>query len=90
MIICCGEALIDLIPGQTAQGQSAYVPLTGGAIFNTSVALGRLGVPTALLSGVSTDSFGALLVRTLAENNVNADYLVRWDCGSELTIKARS
>lgn len=86
MILCCGEALIDMIPARTAEGQTAYVPCTGGAIFNTAVALGRLDVDAGLLSGVSHDSFGELLVRTLAENKVHSDLLVRSNRLSTLAV----
>jgi fructokinase len=86
MILCCGEALIDLIPAQTAQGQNAYLPFTGGAVFNTAVALGRLGVQTAMLSGVSRDAFGTLLLQTLKDNNVSVDLLVRSDRLSTLAV----
>ena len=44
MILCCGEALIDMLPAQTSDGQEAFVPVPGGAVFNTAIALGRLGV----------------------------------------------
>lgn len=32
MILCCGEALIDMIPDRTVAGKVAYVPCVGGAI----------------------------------------------------------
>ena len=54
MIICCGESLIDMISVANAGNESVYAGLTGGAIFNTSIALGRLDVPVGLISGVST------------------------------------
>ena len=43
MILCAGESLIDMIPN----ADGAYVPHVGGAVLNTAVALGRLGVPCA-------------------------------------------
>ena len=86
MILCCGEALIDMIPAHTADGQASYVPCTGGAIFNTAVALGRLNVEVGLLSGVSNDSFGELLVQTLTKNKVHSDLLVRSDRLSTLAV----
>lgn len=86
MILCCGEALIDMIPAQTVDGQASYVPCTGGAIFNTAVALGRLDVDAGLLSGVSNDSFGELLVQGLVDNNVRSDLLVRSDRLSTLAV----
>ena len=42
MILCCGEALIDMIPAKTASGEEAFIPYAGGSVFNTALALGRL------------------------------------------------
>ena len=77
MIICCGESLIDMIPIEIKDNEILYSPLTGGAIFNTSIALGRLNVSVGLLSGVSTDLFGEKLISDLIYSNVNVDYLIR-------------
>jgi fructokinase len=71
MILCCGEALIDLIPGATAEGDLAFVPKTGGSVFNTAVALGRLGVPAAFFGGLSTDFFGDDLRKSLSAAGVD-------------------
>lgn len=79
MILCCGEALIDMIPEPTVSGDDGYVPHTGGAIFNTAIALGRLGCRTGLLSGISTDLFGTQLVGDLRASNVETDRLMRSD-----------
>ena len=77
MILCCGEALIDMIPVEAAGGKTAFVPHPGGAIFNTAIALARLGVETGLLSGVSHDAFGAMLAGTLEDNGVSTAHLIR-------------
>ena len=79
MILCCGEALIDMIPISGVDGQDAFAPLTGGAILNTSIALGRLEVPVGLLSGISNDLFGAQLVEQLHASQVSTDLLIRSD-----------
>src|SRR6056297_3529150 len=65
MILCCGEALIDMLPATSDAGAPCFRPHSGGAVFNTSVALARLGAPTGLLTGLSEDLFGAQLARTL-------------------------
>lgn len=78
MIVCCGEALIDMIPQADAQGQTLR-PHAGGAVFNTAIALGRLGVESHFLSGVSTDLFGKQLVAELTKSNVATDLLLRSD-----------
>ncbi len=79
MILCCGEAVIDMIPIQGIDGQAAFAPLTGGAILNTSIALGRLEVPVGILSGVSNDLFGTQLVEQLHASQVSTDLLIRSD-----------
>jgi fructokinase len=79
MILCCGEALIDMIPKPTLADTDGYVPYTGGAIFNTAVGLGRLGVQVSMLSGVSTDLFGQQLEAALSASNVNTSSLIRSD-----------
>ncbi|MEP4039029.1 carbohydrate kinase [Pseudophaeobacter sp.] len=71
MILCCGEALIDMIPEPTLQGAQGFVPHCGGAVMNTAVALGRLGVPTGLFTGLSDDMFGQQLVAHLRASHVD-------------------
>lgn len=68
---------MDMIPAGLPDGRLAYVPHAGGAVYNTAVALGRLGVTTGLLSGVSTDPFGAFLERGLGEAGVDTSVLIR-------------
>jgi fructokinase len=77
MIICCGESLIDMISIANAGNESVFAGLTGGAIFNTSIALGRLDVPVGLISGVSTDLFGKKITKDLTDSNVNIKLLIR-------------
>ncbi|MBS7544169.1 carbohydrate kinase [Ancylobacter oerskovii] len=71
MILCAGEALIDMVPRQTPEGQ-AFLPLPGGAVFNTAIACARLGAPTAFWYGLSTDLFGEQLRAALAAAGVDA------------------
>ena len=77
MIICCGEALVDMIPLQGPNGEQGYAPLAGGALLNTAIALGRLGVNVGIISGISTDLFGERLVRALQESDVCTEFLIR-------------
>ena len=71
MILCCGEALIDMIPTPTVAGGEAFAPHSGGAIFNTAIALGRLGCNAGMLTGLSDDLFGQQLRQTLADSRVD-------------------
>ncbi len=77
MIVCAGEALIDMLPRRSTTGEEAFAPYPGGAVLNTAVALGRLGVPTGFLSGLSTDLFGVLLEGALGASRVDASLCVR-------------
>ena len=86
MLLCCGEALIDMIPAPTVSGQDGYVPHTGGSVFNTAIALGRLGVQTGMLTGLSTDLFGQQLLASLHANHVDTSLLVTSDRLSTLAF----
>ncbi|MFF4584654.1 carbohydrate kinase [Streptomyces sp. NPDC001388] len=84
MIVVAGEALIDLVP----QGTGALAglrPALGGGPFNTAVALGRLGSPTAFCSRVSYDAFGEALLGRLRESGVDVSAVQR---GTEPTTLA--
>jgi fructokinase len=76
MILCCGEALIDMIPERTAGGAEGFVPLSGGAVFNTAVALGRLGTKTGMLTGLSDDMFGVQLRSALGAAGVDTSGVI--------------
>lgn len=73
MILCCGEALIDMIPN----ADGAFTPHAGGSVFNTAIGLGRLDTPVGFLSGVSTDQFGQKLCDALSESHVKTNHLIR-------------
>ena len=79
MILCCGEALIDMIATPTVSGDQGFVPHSGGAVFNTAIALGRLGAPAGMLTGLSTDMFGAQLAEALKASHVDSTHIIRSD-----------
>jgi fructokinase len=83
MIICCGEALIDMIPQPAGGG---FVPHVGGAVLNTAVALGRLGVPAGLVTGLSSDPFGQLIEAALDASHVSTAHAVRSDRNTTLAF----
>ncbi|ESZ05684.1 carbohydrate kinase [Mesorhizobium sp. M1060] len=74
MILCCGEALIDMLPRTTTQGEPAFAPYVGGAVFNTAIALGRLGAPAGFFSGLSSDLFGGQFREALGASKVSSTY----------------
>lgn len=77
MILSCGEALIDMLPRVSTLGEPAFAPYAGGAVFNTALALGRLGAPSAFFSGISTDMLGEILAATLTASQVDLSYCAR-------------
>lgn len=77
MIVCCGEALIDVLPGDRV------VP--GGGPMNAAVAAARLGPPTAFVGRVSTDADGDRIWAHLEASNVILDAAQR---GPEPTARA--
>jgi fructokinase len=70
MILCAGEALIDMLPRRTEAGEAGFAPYPGGSVFNTAVALARLGQRVSLFTGLSDDLFGERLSRVLTANGV--------------------
>ena len=75
MIVSCGEALVDLVPDA--------VP--GGGPLNVAVAVARLGVPSAFVGRVSTDSYGEMIWAHLETNRVDVSACQR---GPEPTARA--
>ena len=82
MILCTGEALIDLIP----QPGGLLRPLAGGAVYNTAVALGRLGARAAFLWPISRDGFSDLLLGPLARAGVDTSACPRTDRPTTLAV----
>ena len=74
MILCAGESLIDMVPDN-----GAFRPLAGGSVYNTAIALGRLGEAVAYLWPISRDPFGEVLLRPLTDAGVNTDLCPRTD-----------
>jgi len=74
MILCAGESLIDMVPRGTD-----YRPLPGGAVYNTAIALGRMGVDTGYLWPISRDGFGEMLLGPLARAGVDTRLCPRSD-----------
>lgn len=71
MILCCGEALIDMIPYELEDKQKTYIPKVGGSIYNTAIALGRMGAKPFFLGAISSDVFGEMILKELKESKVN-------------------
>ena len=86
MIICCGEALIDMLPRTTTAGEDAFSPYAGGAVFNTALALGRLGLDTSFFTGLSSDMFGDILREALTASGVDHSPCATLDLNTTLAF----
>jgi fructokinase len=86
MILCCGEALIDMLPRKGADGSDVYQPFNGGSVYNTAIALSRLGTPTGFFAGLSTDFFGDSLVEGLKAAGVSPKFMRRKDLHTTLAL----
>ena len=70
-VVALGELLIDFAPVSTDEaGYPALQAQPGGAPGNFLAALQAYGCKTALIGKVGADSFGQLLVRTVAEKGI--------------------
>ena len=92
MIICCGEALIDMVQipvpqrGSVSGSGIGFLPVPGGCSYNTAIAIGRFGVPVKFLGKVSTDFFGDIIFKRLKDNNVGDELIIRADKNTTLAI----
>ena len=86
MIICCGEALIDMVRAPVSGTAEGFLPLPGGSPCNTAVAIGRLGVPVKFLGRFSTDFFGDILVKRLKDNRVGEEMILRSEQNTTLAF----
>jgi fructokinase len=66
VIVVCGEALIDRIPGDLGDIDSP-----GGGPFTTARAVARLGIPVQFLGHLSRDAFGKQLRDLLGADGVD-------------------
>ncbi|NMC40389.1 MAG: carbohydrate kinase [Bacteroidales bacterium] len=76
-VYCAGESLVDII---FSDGQPRAAS-AGGAMLNTSVSLGRIGMPVFFISEYGNDDPGGLIDIFLRKNGVNTDYISRYSDG---------
>ena len=86
MIICVGEAVIDLFQTPVAGLGDAFLPLPGGCAYNASIAIGRQKIPVAFLGRLSNSFFGEIQLKRLKENNVRDDLIIRCEKNSILAF----
>jgi fructokinase len=77
MLLSCGDALIDFLPVNSADGRAALVPVVGGSCLNIAVGIARLGAPAGFVGGISTDLFGRMIAEHARASQVDLRYAAR-------------
>lgn len=77
-IFAVGETILDIIfkDGQPISAKP------GGSSFNSAISMGRLGLPVTFIGELGKDRVGDIIIDFLKENNVNPDYVSRYEEGS--------
>ena len=91
MYLVCGEALFDFFSANeagTPASQVNYKAIAGGSPFNVAVGLRRLGVESALLTGLSTDYLGRRLHQVLVDEGVSTRFSHDFDAPTTLAMVA--
>lgn len=86
MILTCGEAVIDMLPAELADGASGFRPVTGGAAVNCAIALSRLGQSVGFFGGMSNDTFGQFLMQEMQREGVDLSRISPVDQPSTLAF----
>lgn len=77
MFLVCGEALFDFfLESEAGPAASTYAARAGGSPFNVAIGLSRLGQPSGLLTGLSTDLLGQRLAQVLDAEGVSQRYAI--------------
>ena len=84
MIFTLGESVLDIIFEQGRATSST----PGGAMLNTAVSLGRLGCNVFIISEISDDLCGNLILNFLRDNNVRTDFLTLHKTGKTTVAMA--
>lgn len=85
--VVCGEALIDLLPGEeVTPAETRWTALAGGGPMNTAVALQRLDEDVQFLGRLGGDAFGSQIENYLDSNDVGLDLAVRTDDPTSLAV----
>jgi len=76
-IYAIGETVFDII-FKNGQPQAAK---PGGAMLNSAVSLGRMGLPASFISEYGNDNVGSLIDKFLSENRVESGFVDRFTDG---------
>ena len=88
MYLVCGEALFDVFLDEEGgdPGSLQFNARAGGSPFNVAIGIARLGGRAGLLTCIATDMLGRRLLKILESESVSADYLLRSDRRTTLSL----
>ncbi|HPR33244.1 MAG TPA: PfkB family carbohydrate kinase, partial [Prolixibacteraceae bacterium] len=81
-VITIGETTFDIL-FRNGQPTGAVI---GGSALNTSISLGRSGIPVCFVSRMGNDRIGDLSIQFLRDNHIQCDNIVRYQGNSRLAI----
>lgn len=81
-IFTIGETTFDIV----FRNNQPHKAIVGGSALNTSVSLGRLGLPVSFISRISEDHIGEMSLSFLSDNHVNCDNIIRYKDKSRLSV----
>ncbi|MHC4556038.1 MAG: carbohydrate kinase family protein [Planctomycetota bacterium] len=84
-VVCLGQFTADVVVTPVSslpdKGKAIFVDNislhNGGCACNTAVALGKLGIDTAVVGKVGCDTFGDFLIKVMDDANLNTSGIVR-------------
>ncbi len=78
-VVSVGEAFVDFVSSKPTKDLSTaqhFIKVAGGAPANVAVGLARLGISTAFVGKVGSDSFGRFVKNELRRNGVDTKWIV--------------
>jgi len=81
-IYIMGETTYDIL----FKDEKPVEAKVGGSQLNTAVSLGRIGLPASFISQFGNDTVGDLSARFLKENNVDGQFLQRFEGNSRVAL----
>lgn len=80
-ILGIGECMIELYTEGSLAASRNLRRQVGGDVYNTLVAMSRLGSQTSFLSRIAMDGFGQVLLQQFTENNIDTQYVQKDSSG---------
>ncbi len=75
VMLCCGEAVMDLVPAVLSDGGHGFRPVPGGAAINTAIALARQDTPCSFVGALSNDPMGIQLFAHIQTQGVDLSHV---------------